>query len=206
MVKLSRQESKQRTRQALIDAILEVLSEDGLEGLTTTAVARRAGVAQSSFYVHFESMDAALEVAAVFVTDRMQEAVQEERKNMTIANPMSAIRSSHAAALSAFLANPGLGRLYIRYRRSPSSLGVIFRRLEEEAKESMMRDLSMIGLTPQTLPHLSIWCDMAIAMSTRCAEGLIAGEYENIEDCLDVLQSMGAHVIMSGMMSQSKPG
>ena len=68
-----------------------------------------------------------------------------------------------------------------------------------------MRDLSMLGLNPETVPHMSIWCDMVIAMSRRCAEGLVAGEYPDIEACLDVLQSIGMHVIMSSMMGRARP-
>lgn len=55
--KLSRLDAKKLSRQKLLNAALELLVEQGFENLTTGRVAKRAGMAQPSFYVHFEDMN-----------------------------------------------------------------------------------------------------------------------------------------------------
>ena len=68
---LSRRESTRRTRARLLEAALAILDEQGEKGLTTTAVTRRAGLAQSGFYVHFADMGELLrELVAEVWTER----------------------------------------------------------------------------------------------------------------------------------------
>ncbi|PRX48450.1 TetR family transcriptional regulator [Prauserella shujinwangii] len=54
---VSRQERKQRTRQALLDAALGLLAERTFAGLSLREVTKRAGIVPTAFYRHFESMD-----------------------------------------------------------------------------------------------------------------------------------------------------
>ncbi|WP_262848751.1 TetR family transcriptional regulator [Mumia quercus] len=54
---LSRHEQKERTRQALLDAALELTDEHGFAGVSLRQVARRAGVVPTAFYRHFASME-----------------------------------------------------------------------------------------------------------------------------------------------------
>jgi AcrR family transcriptional regulator len=53
----SRKEAKAETRQRLLDAALTVLDDEGDSALTTMRVTKLAGIAQSSFYVHFADVD-----------------------------------------------------------------------------------------------------------------------------------------------------
>ena len=55
---LTREERKQRTRQAIIDAALRLLADDSFSGLSLREVTREAGITPGAFYRHFESMDA----------------------------------------------------------------------------------------------------------------------------------------------------
>lgn len=54
---LSRQEQKEQTREALLDAALELSQETGFAQVSLRQVARAAGVVPTAFYRHFESMD-----------------------------------------------------------------------------------------------------------------------------------------------------
>ena len=54
---VSRQERKQRTRQALLDAALRLLADRGFASLSLREVTREAGIVPTAFYRHFESMD-----------------------------------------------------------------------------------------------------------------------------------------------------
>jgi AcrR family transcriptional regulator len=52
-----RREQKQRTRQALLDAALELLEHQSLSSLGIREVTRRVGIAPAGFYRHFHDMD-----------------------------------------------------------------------------------------------------------------------------------------------------
>jgi AcrR family transcriptional regulator len=53
----TRQEQKQRTRQALLDAAVSLLEEQNLSSLSLREVTRAAGIAPAAFYRHFHDMD-----------------------------------------------------------------------------------------------------------------------------------------------------
>lgn len=54
---LTRQEQKERTRGALLDAALELSQRKGFAQLSLRQVAKEAGVVPAAFYRHFASMD-----------------------------------------------------------------------------------------------------------------------------------------------------
>jgi AcrR family transcriptional regulator len=53
----TRQERKQRTRQALLDAALELLEGQSFSSLSLRQVTRTAGIVPTAFYRHFENME-----------------------------------------------------------------------------------------------------------------------------------------------------
>ncbi|MQA09132.1 MAG: TetR family transcriptional regulator [Pseudonocardiaceae bacterium] len=65
----SRQERKQRTRQALQDAALELLAERGFGSLSLREVTKKAGIVPTAFYRHFASMD---ELGVALVEEAMR--------------------------------------------------------------------------------------------------------------------------------------
>lgn len=56
---MTRKEQKEKTRQSIINAAFELLdSQKGLSSISLREVARTAGIAPTSFYRHFEDIDA----------------------------------------------------------------------------------------------------------------------------------------------------
>lgn len=53
----ARQERKERTRQALLDAGLELVAEHGFAGLSLRQVTREVGIVPTAFYRHFRDLD-----------------------------------------------------------------------------------------------------------------------------------------------------
>src|SRR6478735_6559436 len=51
---------KERTREALLEAALELFAQQGYEATTTAAIARRAGVSEMTLFRHFVTKDALL--------------------------------------------------------------------------------------------------------------------------------------------------
>jgi AcrR family transcriptional regulator len=66
---VSRQERKQRTRQALLDAALTLLADRGFAGLSLREVTKQAGVVPTAFYRHFASME---ELGVILVEEAMR--------------------------------------------------------------------------------------------------------------------------------------
>ncbi len=56
-----REESKQRTREALVEAATELIGEQGLDGPSLDAICERAGYTRGAFYVHFADREALVE-------------------------------------------------------------------------------------------------------------------------------------------------
>ena len=54
---VTRQERKRRTRQALLDAALELLEEQSFSSLSLRQVTRAAGIVPTAFYRHFDDME-----------------------------------------------------------------------------------------------------------------------------------------------------
>ena len=65
----TRAERKERRRQALLDAALELSADRGLGGLSLREVARHAGIVPTAFYRHFSSMD---ELGVTLAADTMR--------------------------------------------------------------------------------------------------------------------------------------
>ena len=53
----SREQAKQETREALVDAAMAAFSEQGLEAPSLDAICARAGYTRGAFYVHFKDRD-----------------------------------------------------------------------------------------------------------------------------------------------------
>ena len=75
---MSRQINKERTRHRLLQAVLKTIQRYGYGTLTTGRVAELAGVAQPTFYVHFRSMEQALEQVAEWVAQELGPGLQPD--------------------------------------------------------------------------------------------------------------------------------
>lgn len=64
-------------RRALLDAALQLLTEQGFAGLTLRAVARRAGVSEAAPYHHFASKAALVEALIIQTLQQLADALQE---------------------------------------------------------------------------------------------------------------------------------
>ncbi len=183
--KLTRKQAKERTRQRLLDGLLDVARAEGIQGLTTTKIAEAAGVAQSSFYFHFEGMDQAMREAADKIGNQVSEAIRTERRKIDLRDPQNTIRGAQAATINAFLAEPMFAQLFLRHRRDPTSpLGEKFAELLNESRRELAEDMKKyLG----NLPTPEIYADLFIGMSMAVVEGLLDERLEDREACLDAL-------------------
>lgn len=151
----SRNEAKQqkeKTSQALIEAALELCAEQGYASLSLRSVARKAGIAPTSFYRHFREIDE----MGVAMADQAKEALDEwltgARKKMsfpsvTAGDPVDKLlpaieqmtRPFVKTFIDCFHANPRLIHLFFQERTGSANA---LREAIANACDGLTRDLS----------------------------------------------------------------
>ncbi len=109
----TRAEQKQATRHAIIEAALKLSAERGFSSLSLRSVAREAGIAPTSFYRHFATMD---ELGLVLVDEigmSLRQLVREARRRVEESGKGSVIRASIQTFLSYVEKNENLFRLLL---------------------------------------------------------------------------------------------
>jgi len=196
--RLTRKEAKARTRRKLIDGLLELSRTEGIASLSTTRIARRAGVSQSVFYDHFSDMNDALTVAAEEAGARIREAMARRRATIEMGDPTGGVRATFEAGIEGLLAEPMLAELLLRYRREPDSpLGETIRNILAEARRELIADMDELGLRDH-LPHMEVHAGTCMAMAIAVVEGLLDGRYPDREACLEVITRITAASLAPG--------
>lgn len=70
-----REANKAHTREALVDAVYEILLRDGEDGLTTEKIADAANVSRRTFFNYFPSVDAAIAAPAQEAQEELARAL-----------------------------------------------------------------------------------------------------------------------------------
>jgi AcrR family transcriptional regulator len=111
-----RDERKQQTRAALLQAALDLASSGrSLSGISLREVAREAGVVPTAFYRHFRDMDE-LGLAVADQVGLTLRRMLREARTMALKSPDFAIQSSVRAFLEYVRANPQAFELLARER------------------------------------------------------------------------------------------
>ena len=188
---MSRRASKERTHRGLIKGTLQVLLERGPADLTTGRIAKAAGVAQPTFYVHFSDMSDALNQAADWVESRLDASLRESRKSITFGSPLETVRSAFKQSVEALVQEPGLSTLFLRYRRDfASPLGQRFAQMHQRAQEGLLRDLRSMGMTDEMVPDLAVHAQLLTAMTLSVVEAILDGTLKDPEPCYDSIARM----------------
>jgi AcrR family transcriptional regulator len=109
----TRSDQKQATRRAIIDAALELSAERGFSSLSLRGVAKKAGLAPTSFYRHFADMD---ELGLALVDEvglSLRQLVREARRRVEKSGKGSVIRASIQTFLESVEKNENLFRLLL---------------------------------------------------------------------------------------------
>src|SRR5688500_10497118 len=81
---VTRSERKEATRQAILDAALDLSAETGLAGLSLRSVAKAVGIVPTAFYRHFHSIE---ELGVALVDEAfasLRQVLRDIRKEMEI--------------------------------------------------------------------------------------------------------------------------
>ena len=204
MEKLTRKEAKERTRLRLIEAVLDHVRHHGLSGLTTGKVADQAGIAQSSFYVHFADMDEAMRAAADKAGSEIRALVRESRAQMDLSNPDAAYRAAYEGAIQALSHEHEFSELLLGHRRDKNSpLAEALRNVLEEARSDLAADLRRSPLAKRFERDIDLHAELMVGMTMTVLEGILDGRIPDREQALRVMARMTRALIASAMAPNS---
>lgn len=109
----TRSEQKQATRRTIINASLKLSAERGFSSLSLRSVAKEAGIAPTSFYRHFASMDDLGLALVDEVGMSLRQLIREARRRVDETGKGSVIRASIQTFLSFVEKNENLFRLLL---------------------------------------------------------------------------------------------
>lgn len=107
---LTAEERRAARRDALVDAALDLIAEEGWGRATMTAICARAGLTERYFYESFRNRDALFLDLVQATVDRIGAAVAAAAADRT-ATPAARVRSIVDAVLHALLDDPRIGRV-----------------------------------------------------------------------------------------------
>ena len=182
-----RSELKARTRAKLLEAAITTLIEEGYAGFSMNKVAKRAGIAQPSFYHHFTSTDELLEALAQDALDRFikpfQRSVQTMVQNLPQEQARELIHRLFITALDICHQQRDLVKMVWAERQQPTSpLGRQLRQLFTEIKQvwgDLLVRIGLVGTSPHHQLRLSLFMDGMFALFETYALAWIDGRYDD---------------------------
>lgn len=201
---LRRDEAKRLTRLRLVAACRELLTEQAPETLTTGSIARRAGVAQATFYVHFRDMNALLSVVATEIVEQLQEALGSIRRRLHVGGDLAGmVRETFRLSLDAIQEHAGLLRLLAGEGYAGTSvLSECARGLLDDLAGQILSDIQPLVLAANLDPaRMRLGADAVVALTVHSGLGLAEGRHADREQVLDLLCTMTLSLLGPWAMS-----
>lgn len=109
-----RMRNPEATREVILEAARKILAEEGIEGLSVSAVAQYAGVNRGTAYMHFESREKLVEQTISSVSEILLDSVYGDQVEFTagdVAKIDQGLLTENLANFAAF--NPDLCRVWL---------------------------------------------------------------------------------------------
>lgn len=185
---ITRNSAKAQTRDKLLRAAIEILIEEGYVGFSMNKVAKRAGIAQPSFYTHFETTDQLLEGLADDLLNRyltpIQTAVHTLVDNLQADAARPLIKRLFLLAFDVVQNQQPLVRMvWAEREQRVSPFGERLRLLFIQIKDSWANVLLDIGLVPRDATHrlrLQVFMDGVFALFETYASAWLDGRYPDV--------------------------
>lgn len=189
---MARAESKAKSRRRLLDAALELLDEGDVGDLTTVEITKRAGLAQSSFYVHFSSIDHLLNALVDEVWEARREINRQAREAVSRDSVDEYYRVRFTAHIKGLIEHPAVFRLVMRSRLDTSSIvGEDARRQRAKSRQNLADWLRGLGAPADTAADRRRTAMIAaglLAVNETIALGHLDGDFPDLDEVLEVLQ------------------
>ncbi|MCW5893140.1 MAG: TetR family transcriptional regulator [bacterium] len=196
---LTREEAKSITRRRLLEASATVLAETGYGGLSASAVARAAGVAQPTFYVHFRDKDDLLRTLGEEQMGLLRTRLRAARQAVLAGQGVEAVKETFRVPLRTWVEHPVLLRLYLQELHQPASpLGELARVLRADIRRDLVDDLVQLGLpasTPAERERVEMIAEGMIAQTEALATAYVDGRWTDFDAVVDVLTQYAVGVL-----------
>ena len=186
---VTRQERKERTRQALLDAALDIAEEQSLAALSLRQLTRSVGIVPTAFYRHFSSID---ELGLALV-DQSFASLREMIRDVRRGNPelQGVIRSSVGILVQHVHEQRGHLRFIGRERFGgvPVVRNAIRHELELFERE-LATDLARLpDLRSWTSEDLRVLANLVVNAMVSTAEGIIGAPPERPEAEREIIRT-----------------
>ncbi len=177
---MSRQMNKERTRRRLLQAILKTIHRYGYGALTTGRVAQLAGVAQPTFYVHFRSMDQALEQVAEWVAAELSPALDVDA-SAEVDRAAEVLEEAVLKCTQSLVHDRKVAEVFLSNRRNQTSaLGKRWSILTAGLRDRMREIVSSVR-PDIAAADASLHADLLVSIIFGLAEAHLDGRVENLE-------------------------
>jgi AcrR family transcriptional regulator len=177
----SRQERKEQTRQAILDAALELSEETGLGGLSLRAIAKRVGIVPTAFYRHFDSVEQ-LGLALVDASFASLRAMMREARREWV--DLDAVISLSVSILARNVKDrPGYFTFVFRERMSGiESVRVAIRHELDLLERELATDLARLrGPASWSHEDLRVLSNLIVGMMVNTTEAILTAPRPDVE-------------------------
>lgn len=190
--------NKERTRRRLLQAILKTIHRYGHGTLTTGRVAQLAGLAQPTFYVHFRSMDQALEQMAEWVATELGPAFEPEVSPGS-EQAAEVLEEAVSKCIRLLVEDRKVAQVFLSNRRDQTTaLGRRWTVLTGGLRERM-RQMVMQVRPDATPADAALHADMLVSIIFGLAEAHLD---ERVDD-LDRAASVASRAIITSILSNT---
>ena len=177
---MSRQINKERTRRRLLQAILKTIQRYGHGTLTTGRVAQLAGVAQPTFYVHFRSMDQALEQVAEWVAQELSPGLNPEA-SAELDRAAEVLEEAVRKCTRSLVHDRKIAEVFLSNRRDQTSaLGRRWSVLTGSLRERM-RQIVVQVRPDATSADAALHAELLVSIIFGLAEAQLDGRIDNLD-------------------------
>jgi AcrR family transcriptional regulator len=177
---MSRQINKERTRRRLLQAILKTIHRYGHGTLTTGRVAQLAGVAQPTFYVHFRSMDQALEQVAEWVAQELSPGLSPETA-AELDRAADVLQGAVRKCTRSLVRDRKVAEVFLRNRRDETSaLGRRWTVLTGNLRERMRQ--IVVQVRPEITPSdAALHAELLVSIIFGLTEAYLDGRVDDLD-------------------------
>lgn len=179
----------------MLEAAVDLLRSEGLPSLTTVRVTKEAGIVQSGFYAHFKNPEHLQQELAERVGRELREHIATWMAALRASEPGEpALKASYLGILRLFSEQKPLVDLFLRYRRSPSPLGMVLGHLHTQLRADFFQYLRERAGEPDAIrPHLGtigVHADTLVAALLGVAEGVVDGRIGDLDSAATELAAL----------------
>ena len=177
--------NKERTRRRLLQAILKTIQRHGYGALTTGRVAQLAGVAQPTFYVHFRSMDQALEQVAEWVAEELRPTF-DARTDVEAERAADILQQAVFKCTRSLVRDRKVAEVFLRSRRDQTSaLGRHWTALTASLRDRM-REI-VLQVRPDIAPaDAALYSELLVSIVFGLAEAELDGRVQDLGRATEV--------------------